>query len=147
MQLAEYGSRLDAPLQYSDEPPFQDFYHAHMQFFKVLLNKGRDEGLAYFREQLDAEPDERDRPLLAYVLVDLLMRSGRLQEAVDLAAEALTGVSEEVTGSLIELCLEADRMPTLREVMRRQEDPVLFAAVLLSEQRSAKTAAPAPMNG
>ena len=31
--------------------------------------------LDYFRQKLAEEPDEHDKPLLAYVLVDLLMRA------------------------------------------------------------------------
>ena len=136
LELAEYGRRLDSQLQYGGDPPFEDFYPAHIQFFHVLLDRDRDDGLAYFREKLDQEPDERDKPLLAYVLVDLLMRSGRQDEAVDLARQFLTNLSEDVALSYFELCAGAARYDALRESARGNDDPVTFAAALVEESRA-----------
>ena len=131
LQLAEYGSRLDGPLQYGGDAPFDEFYLAHQHFFRVLLNKKRDEGLQYFCDRLAAEPDERDQPMLAYVLVDLLARVEKLDDAVQLAREYLTDVGEEVRFSFAELCREAKKLEILQQVSRERNDPVTFAAALL----------------
>ena len=136
MELAEYGSHLDPQLQYGGDPPFEDFYPAHRQFFGALLNRDRDEALTYFREKLDAEPDERDKPLLAYVLVDLLVRCGQPDEAVDLAGRYLTNLSDEVTLSFFDLCVTSSRYDALREAMRTNDDPVGYAAALVTESRN-----------
>jgi hypothetical protein len=133
LQLAEYGARLDPQLQYGGDPPFEDFYPAHIQFFKAVLGRDRDDALGYFREKLAHEPDEQDQPLLAYVLVDLLMRVGRLDEAVDVGAKYLTNLGEDVTFSFSDLCLKAGRLDTLQQVMREKNDPVGFAAALVAK--------------
>jgi len=136
-QLADYGSKLDPKLQYGGEPPFDDFYPAHIQFFNIVLGRDVDAALGYFRDKLAHEPDERDRPLLAYVLVDLLIRAKRLDEAVDIAAEYLANLGEDASFSFAELCVEADRMDVLQRVTRERDDPVGFVGALLGISRNA----------
>lgn len=132
LQLCEYGQRLAEPLQYAGEPPFVDYYPAHAAFFRALLDKDREKSLQYFRDQLANEPDEGDKPLLAYVLVDLLSRVGRLDEAVEVASKWLTNLSEDVRVSFSELCLQAKRPDALREAARRNGDLVTYTAALVS---------------
>jgi hypothetical protein len=133
-EMAEYGSHLDQQLQYEDNPPFEEFYPAHRHFFNVLLGRNVDEGLQYFRDKLEAEPDEQDKPLLAYVLVDLLMRADRLDEAVELSAQYLADLGEEVSISFDELCAEANRLDVLKQVRQQQGDLVGFTAAALREE-------------
>jgi hypothetical protein len=135
LQLAEYGTHLDSQLQYGGDPPFEDFYPAHVQFIKALLSRDRDEAIGYFREKLTAEPDERDQPLLAYVLVDLLVRCGAKEEAVDVAAKYLSNLSDDVTLSFFDLCVDSGRFQALRDAMRAKDDPVGFAAALAAESQ------------
>jgi hypothetical protein len=132
LQLCEYGQRLAEPLRYAGEPPFVDYYPAHAAFFRALLDKDREKSLQYFRDQLANEPDDADKPLLAYVLVDLLSRVSRLDEAVDFASKWLTNLSEDVRVSFSELCLQAKRPDALREAARRNGDLVTYAAALVS---------------
>ncbi len=134
LQMAEYGSKLDAPLQYAGEPPFEEFYPAHIQFFKILLGRDTDQGLQYFRDKLEAEPDERDKPLLAYVLVDLLIRAGRKEDAVEIAAQHLTNLSDDVSFSFAELCIESGRLDVLRRVNEERGDLVGYTAALIQGQ-------------
>ena len=131
LQMCEYGQRLDKPLQYAGDPPFEDFYPAHAEFFKVLLGRNADQSLQYFRDKLAQEPDERDKPLLAYVLVDLLIRSERQDEAVDVAAQHLTNLGDDVSFSFAELCVESKRLDVLQHVQAQRGDLVGFAAALL----------------
>jgi hypothetical protein len=133
LELAEYGSRLAPQLQYGGDPPFADFFPAHIQFFKVLLNQQQEAALQYFRDQLEAEPDEQDKPIFAYVLVDLLMRANRLEEAVDIAARYLTQLSEEVSISFDELCTKAGRQDVLVRVREEQGDLVGFVSALVRQ--------------
>jgi hypothetical protein len=132
LQMCEYGQRLAAPLQYAGEPPFVDYYAAHAAFFRALLDKDREKSLQYFRDQLANEPDDSDKPLLAYVLVDLLTRVGRLDEAVEVASGWLTNLGEDVRVSFSELCLQANRADALRESARRNGDLVTYATALVS---------------
>ena len=134
MQLATYGAKLDKTLQYDGEPPFEDFYPAHIHFFNILLNRQREASLQYFREKLAAEPDDQDKPLLAYVLVDLLIRSEQLAEAVELSAKYLSNLNEDVSISFDELCVKAGRLDVLKQTRREQGDVVGYAAACLREQ-------------
>jgi len=133
LQLAEYGSKLDPQLQYPGDPPFDDFYRAHVQFFRVLLGKNREDALQYFREKLAHEPDEADKPILAYVLVDLLMRAGELNEAVEVAAAHLARVGDESKFSFADLCRQAGRLDVLQKVAKDQNDPVTYLGALLTK--------------
>ncbi len=135
MELAEYGSHLAEQFQYPGDAPFEDFYPAHLHYFHLL--KGgpkRDEAFAYFRQKLEEEPDEPDRQMIAYVLVDLLLRTGRTQEAVALAREHLSGLDESSGFSFAELCREAGSMQELKEVSREKGDLVEYTAAMLSLQ-------------
>jgi hypothetical protein len=132
LQMCEYGRHLVPALQYAGEPPFTDYHVAHAAFFKALLNKDREKSLQYFRDQLTSEPDEADRPILAYVLVDLLTRVGRLDEAVSIASTWLTNLSEDVRMSFTELCLQAGQLDALKEAARKNGDLVTYATAFIS---------------
>jgi tetratricopeptide (TPR) repeat protein len=130
-ELAEYGSKLADQFQYPGDPPFDDFYPAHLQYFNALSDNNRDEALAYFRERLDTLPEEEDKRLIAYVLVDLLVRVDRLDEAIEIAQEHLKDIDESIGFSFAELCQQAGRMDALREVSREKGDLVRYTAALL----------------
>lgn len=140
IQLAQYGAKLDKPLQYGGDPPFADMYPAHLHFFNILLDKNREAGLTYFRRQLEAEPDSQEQPIYAYVLVDLLVRCGQMDEAVQIAERYLNNLGEEVNVSFDELCLEAGRLDVLKKVRKEQGNLVSFAAAVVREQLGTKTA-------
>lgn len=136
LQLAEYGCKLDPQLQYGGEPPFDDFYPAHVKFFRVLLNKNGADALQYFQERLDQEPDEQDKPFLAYVVVDLLMRSNQLEPAVELAAKYLSNINNDARVSFAELCQKAGRVDVWQQVTREQNDLLGFTAALLAKGKA-----------
>lgn len=131
IELAEYGSRLSPQLQYPGDAPFDDFYPAHVHYFKALAGEDVDEALGYFRHKLKTEPDEQDRPMIAYVIVDLLVRLNRLDDAVAIAEEHLKQVDESSGFSLAQLCQEAGRMDVLRRVSREKGDLVRYTAALV----------------
>lgn len=134
IELAEYGTHLDSQFQYAGDPPFEDFYTSHQQFLRALADENREDALEYFREKLNAEPDEEDRPMLAFVLMDLLHRIGRTDEAVDIAEKYLSRFDESTGFSFADLCQQAGRLDALKRVARLQEDPVRYTAALLSGQ-------------
>lgn len=131
LQLAEYGSHLDAQLQYSGEVPFTEFYPAHVQFFRILLGQKVDEAIAYFQQKLDAEPDEQDQQMIAYVLVDVLTRTGRVADAMRVAEKHLKFVDEQ-SFSFAELCLKAGRSDAWAAAAKEKGDVVAFTAALLA---------------
>ncbi len=131
IELTDYGSRLDPQFQYPGDPPFGEFYPAHRHFLQAISGEKVDEALAYFREKLTAEPDQRDQQLIAYVLVDLASRIGRWDTALEMAEQHLLNL-EEGNFSFSELCRDAGRMDVLQRVAQAKNDLVTFTAALLS---------------
>jgi hypothetical protein len=135
LQLAEYGTRLAPQFQYGGEAPFDEFYPAHVHYFRAMLGENVDEHVAYFQAKLDAEPDEQDKPYLAYELVLLLRKIGRPGEAVDVAERHLKHVNDPNGFSFRKLCDEAGRVETWREAAREGDDLVGYAAALATGAR------------
>jgi len=131
IELAEYGARLDAQFQYPGEPPFDDAYESHQHYFKAQSADDGEKSLQYFRDKLRAEPDLADQQMIAYVLVDLLLRVERSDEALELAEEFLKDVDEQVGFSFPDLCREVGRLDVLCRVSRDQGDLVGFTAALV----------------
>lgn len=131
LQLAEYGSQLSSQYQYAGHSPFQDFYPAHVQFFKALAGDNRDEALGYFREKLGPDTSDYDNQLAALTLIDLLSRVDRMGEAVDVACKYLTNAPDEFGFSLSDLCLKAGRLADWQRVCREKGDLVGFTAALV----------------
>ncbi len=130
-ELCEYGRRLSSQFQYPSDPPFDDYYAAHLHFFKVLHNSDRQKSLDYFRERLSAAVDIDDRRLIAYVLVDLLVRTGALEDAVLVAAEHLRDLDESSGFSFAQLCEEAGRLDLFRDAAREKGDLIGFTSALV----------------
>lgn len=131
IELSEYGANLSAQFHYAGDPPFDDFYPAHVQFFKALADENRDDAIGYFREKLDAVTEEDDKPMLAYVLVDLLVRVERPGDAVDVAEKYLKDVEDPNGFSFAELCQQAGRLDVLQNVAREKGDLVSYTAALV----------------
>jgi hypothetical protein len=137
IELCEYGSRLAEQFQYAGDPPFQNYYPAHLHFFKALSGKNTDEALAHFKNELEQEPDEQDKQLIAYVLVDLMKRIDRMDEAFELAETYLQTLEDPNGFSFSEMCRKAGRLDTLRKVAREKGDLVGYAAALIAESGTA----------
>jgi tetratricopeptide (TPR) repeat protein len=140
IELAEYGSKLDKQLQYGGDPPFSDFYPAHMHYLNVLANQNVDEAFDYFQKELDNEPDAPDKQLIAYVMVDLLMRIGRLDQAVEIAKDYLADVEDPNSFSFADLCRKAGKADVLQEAARQHDDPLRFVFGLVSGSSNAAPA-------
>ena len=134
IELAEYGTHLDAQFQYPGDPPFEEFYPAHVHYLNVLAGNDRDRGLAYFRDRIDAQTEEQDRAIVAYVLVDLLGRIDETDEALNVAETYLKHLDEGSGFSFSDLCRRAGRWDTLQAIARERGDLVSFAAALIRDR-------------
>jgi hypothetical protein len=132
VQLAQYGSRLSPQYQYAGSPPFEEFYPAHLHYFRILLGENADEGLEYFRGKLGPETDDPNNQLAAFVLVDLLQRVGKNDEALDIACRYLAKSADEFGLSIAELCASSGKYDRLKQVAREQNDLIAYTAALLS---------------
>ncbi len=135
IQLAEYGSHLAEQYQYAGDPPFEDFYPAHVQFLKAIGNINQDTALNYFRDKLRPDSMDPDNQLVALGFVDLLTRLGRMDEALDVAKAHLSHSSEQTGFSFADLCADAGRYDLLTEVSREKGDILTFAAAMLQAKK------------
>ncbi len=136
LQLAQYGSRLAAQYQYAGTVPFEDFYPAHIEFFKVLSGDNREQALAYFRDKLQGDPGEPEQQYTALIVVELLQRLGRAGEAADLACAWLADAPDEFGLSLADLCAQTGRLEQWARVAREKDDVIGFMAAILSNCQS-----------
>ncbi|MBA3313438.1 MAG: hypothetical protein M3552_00525 [Planctomycetota bacterium] len=134
IELAEYGSKLDRQFRYPADPPFDEYYEAHLAYLKAVADVDREASLGYFRDRLDKETDERDRQIIAYVLVDLLTRCEELNEAAKVAARHLADLEEPGGFSFSSLCGKAGRIDLLRGAAEKADDPVRYAAAVITER-------------
>jgi hypothetical protein len=132
--LAGYGAQLSPQFQYAGEPPFQEFYPAHVEFFQFLLDDGREEAITYFQQRLEREAEPADRALVAYVLVDLLVRVDRFAEALPLAEQYLLDADADFAAAFGELCEKSGRFDVLERVAEARGDLVTFTAAMVQEQ-------------
>ncbi|WP_397568557.1 hypothetical protein [Schlesneria sp. T3-172] len=134
LDLAEYGVQLSPQFQYPGEPPFTEFYAAHIQFFKYLLNDNRDEALAYFQRQLENEADSPSQAMIAYVMVDLLARTEQLDKALPIAEKYLVSADHDFAAAFAELCEKAGRFDVLLRNAEQRSDLVTYAAALVQQK-------------
>ncbi len=136
VELSEYGRNLAEPLQYPAEPPFDQFYDAHLHYLRVLLGQNADQSLAWFRKRLANESEAHDQQMTAYVLVDLLRRVDRLDDAVHFAGEHLRDLDDPQGFSFGALCYEAGAFDKLLTTAREKSDAVSYVSALLAKQKA-----------
>ncbi len=137
--LTDYGRNLSDRHRYDGEPPFDNLYDDHATYLRGLLGDDPDAAVAHFLAKLPAAPtdptDEStfDDPVPAQVLVRLLVRLNRLDEAIDVASEHLAGYPESMLGcpGVAQLCQMAGRPDRLSKIAREQGDIVHYAAAVL----------------
>jgi hypothetical protein len=120
LEVAEYGQRLDKMYHFRGDPPFEDTYRDVAVYLKALLGEDADAGIAHFRSKITGPEDA----LAAEVLIDLLSRLERYAEAIEASIAYLPAAS-------LQLCQMAGDYATLRDLARRREDVVGFAAGII----------------
>lgn len=136
IQLAEYGSKLAQQYQYAGDPPFDDYYPAHIQFLKALANVNRESAITYFREKLKSDVTDPEGQLAAFALVDLLTRLDMMNDALEIATKYLSNVQEQLGFSLADLCAEAKRYDLLKQVAKEKGDLLVYAAAMLECEKA-----------
>jgi hypothetical protein len=135
-ELCEYGQRLPARFHNQSDPPFEDFYRAHGFYLSVLDGYEVEQGLDFFRAEAERADPEEVGTLPAEVLVNLLLRLGREQEALSVASRYLQNEQSRplLCPGITELCRNAGDYQTLAAISRERGDPVHFLAGLLASQ-------------
>ncbi len=136
-ELAMYGRRLPADLCYAGESPFEDLYKASCLWFGAQIGKENiDHALEYFStiESATSPAEEGTYPL--EVIVTLLHRVGRSQEALDIMLKRLpeNTPTSGLLPSVVLLAQAAHAYESLRNICRQRGDEVTFATTLVLEK-------------
>jgi hypothetical protein len=130
LELCEYGAHLSSQFKMRGQPPFEDIYRDHAIYLHALLGESLDSAIEHFRTKIAAQDD----PMLAIqssqVLVGLLVRHERYQEAVEISLEHLSGIAPNQLAcpTLFQLCQLAGDSGRLKELARERGDLLSFAA-------------------
>lgn len=137
LELAEYGRQLAPLFQPKDHPPFEQGFVDYWTYLRALRGQGVEEALLYFRNKLAALNLSEVGSYPAQVLVDLLCRLRRYQEALEVSRCYLREVREEELFclSLSQLCQLAEDYETLAETGKERGDLLSFAAGRIQARR------------
>lgn len=128
LELCDYGAHLSPQFSYRVDPPFEDVYRDHAMYLRALAGQDVDAAIAHFRNKLSGSGP-------AQVLVGLLARLGRFQEAIEISLEHLSDCVPEQLAcpSVLQLCQMAGDYQRMREIARERGDVLGFAAAVVSE--------------
>jgi hypothetical protein len=135
LELCEYGAHLSPQFKMRGEPPFEDIYCDHAIYLRALLGEDQlgddlDAAIEHFKAKIVAQDDPMRAIQSAQVLVGLLVRRERYQEAMQISMEHLSSVATDQLAcpTLFELCQLAGDSRRLKELARAKGDLLSFAA-------------------
>ncbi|NQW48648.1 MAG: hypothetical protein HQ464_12880 [Planctomycetes bacterium] len=144
-ELACYACRLPRDVVYPGEPPFADVGAASRLFYAAQLGQDVDRAVGYFRAEAAKARIEESGTLPADVLVLLLTRLGRPEEALHAALERpadgpMPSVMQAsgMLPSLVELAAASKAWGPLRDACRSRGDEITFAATLAAEHHQSR---------
>ena len=132
--LTEYGRRLSPRLQFEGHPPFERIFDDHGIYLEALLGRNVDAAIAHFRAKLGPSESEPGEPAIpAQTLVNLLVRLGRLDAAIEVASEYLAGLPDSALfcPGVAQLCQRAGDPHRLATIARDHRDLVNYTAALI----------------
>lgn len=132
LDLARYGERLDAGLQYPGDPPFEDTYPTYGRFFAAQLGQNVDEAITAFRERAKSTDAHQQGTHPIEVYVDLLARIGKPAEAIEATVE-LIPAGIQTTGrapTLYDLSEQLGDFQRYRELCSERNDLLGFVISL-----------------
>jgi hypothetical protein len=134
LDLTEYGRRLSPRLLFDGPPPFEKIFEDHGIYLRALLGQEASQAVDHFRGKLVSTSDgESDSVMPAQTLINLLVRLGQVDAAIEVASEHLAGFPESALAcpGVAQLCLRAGQPERLAQIAREQGDLVTFTAALL----------------
>ena len=132
MEIAGYASRLGEMFQTGTI--FRSArYHDRRIYLEALVGANVDGAVRHFDEKAAASDPDRDGYRPAEVLVELLIRVERYDDAVNAFRRYLMEAAPEDLScpSLQQLCQMAGDFGQLKEVAKQQSDPLSYLAALI----------------
>ena len=99
--MTEYGRSLSPRLVFEGSPPFERIFEDHGVYLRALLGREVDQAIAHFQRKLtEAGNEEGEQAPAAEVVVNLLVRSKKVDAAIEVAAAHLAGVPDSADASV-----------------------------------------------
>lgn len=133
VEIADYARHLGPLFQYADEPPFENTYTDHGVYLSALAGEDANRAVRHFEDKAAGADPHRDGSRPAEVLVELLIRLSRYDDAIAAFQRYLGDVAPEDLScpSLVQLCQMARDFERLKKVAKQQRDPLSYLAALI----------------
>lgn len=128
-ELCRYGAKLSPVLRGESDPPFENSYADYGVYLDVLAGHDVDRSLAHFTGKLGQAASE-GYLYPAEVAVNLLLKRGRVKEALQVARQYLASEDERQLScpGVTELAKQVGDYGALAEAARTKADPVTYLA-------------------
>lgn len=135
-EIADYGSHLGPMFQYLEDPPFDRVYEDHGIYLSALLGEGVDRAITHFKEKAAGSEAGHYGIRAAEVLIQLLVRLERYDEAIRAFRRYLADAPREdlACPSLAQLCQMAGDFEQLKDIAKQQSDPLSYIAAIIQSQ-------------
>jgi hypothetical protein len=145
--MCAYGMKLSPRFRYQSDPPFDDQYADYDKYLAVLTGEDVEGGLTHFRAKVEANDPKTAGTFPAEIYVNLLMRLGREQDALEAVRKYIAPLGEVRLScpNLVELVQQTKRYDVLAEVAREQGHAVNFVAGLIAGRPIEPRAEVAPL--
>ncbi len=136
IELCEYGKHLSPQFKYRADPPFDDVYVDHAAYLSALAGENVDACVEHFVSKVRACDPSVTGTAPAQVLVALLTRLKRYQEAIQISLDHLSQTAGEqlVCPTLPQLCQLAGDYERLKQVARERRDLLSYFAASINSQ-------------
>ena len=141
LDLTVYGRHLHPQFQYAGEEPFLDLYPSLAAFFRAMLGQQVDQGIRYFAQKADSVDQGQFGTVAVEVLIDLLSRCGRKEEALRAydkrlpAGNRLLGIAP----TMLELSIGIGEFQSMQLICRKRDDLLGYAAALIYDEQAANS--------
>ena len=136
IELCEYGTHLSPQFKYRADPPFDDVYVDHAAYLSALAGENVDACIEHFVSKVRACDPNVNGTAPAQVLVALLTRLKRYQEAIRISLDYLgqTAAEQLVCPTVPQLCQLAGDYARLQQIARERGDLLSFTAATLPQR-------------
>ncbi len=133
LDIAIYGRHLHRQFQYPGEEPFLDLYPASITFFRAMLGQQVDAGIRYFIQKADSVDQSQFGTVAIEVLIDLLSRCGRHEEALAAYSKRLPAGSRTmgIAPTLLQLSQRLGSFDQMQSICEDRDDLLGYAAAIL----------------
>lgn len=134
LEIADYGTRLAPMYHYKGDAPFDDPYADNAVYLRTILGEDVEAGIEHFRRKA-REGAEGGYAFPADVLIDLLVRLDRFDDAIAASREFLRDERQQSGPSALQLCQMGRNFGALRDVARERGDLLAYAAGIIQDRK------------